>query len=35
VLVAALIGYVGGRIIPAKFAVGSGHNSPQKPFGGA
>jgi chromate transporter len=35
VLVAAFIGYVGGRIRPAKFAVGGGHGSAKKAFGPA
>src|SRR4030095_14249702 len=32
---AALIGYVGGRIVPKKFAVGGGHGTASKSFGRA
>jgi chromate transporter len=35
VLAAALVGYAGGRIRPAKFAVGGGHGNAQKSFGPA
>ncbi|MGV3741757.1 MAG: chromate efflux transporter [Burkholderiaceae bacterium] len=35
VLAAALIGYIGGRIRPAKFTVGGAHSGTQKSFGPA
>jgi chromate transporter len=35
VLSAALIGYIGGRVVPDKFAAGGGHGSAKKSFGPA
>jgi chromate transporter len=35
VLLAALIGYVGGRVVPEKFSVGGGHGKANKSFGAA
>ncbi len=35
VAAAALIGYLGGRITPARFAIGGGHGSKQKSYGPA
>jgi chromate transporter len=35
VLLAALIGYVGGRVAPEKFSVGGGHGKANKSFGAA
>ncbi len=35
VAAAALIGYVGGRIVPARFATGGGHGGRQKSYGPA
>jgi chromate transporter len=35
VLLAALIGYVGGRVVPEKFSVGSGHSKANQSFGAA
>ncbi len=35
VLLAALMGYVGGRVVPEKFSVGGGHGKANKSFGAA
>jgi len=35
VLGAALLGYLGGRLLPARFAIGGGHGAAQKSYGPA